>query len=203
MSLIQTQLVALVDMRINAFIQNLSAGDTKLKAKMLKIWRDREVKRCGHRLISGKNIGQNCHKVATSSSPSGYCLAHIKYETIEEASSSIGVSENTSSNGEIIQGVDRAKIILIKTLQGHLIDPNTMLVFDCRLRPDGVRSGGFSGLASCVGVSKSFSGKASSVGVSKLFAIGKDVKGCVMPLTVADLEFCAMQKIRTIISSNE
>lgn len=142
-------LILIVNDRINLFIEKLATTEEQ-KIRMFSIWQTSKVKSeeirdiqndkimtafatkyvsykkpsCIHRLITGKNKGSMCGKSISKKSKTGsFCLSHIKNEIIQD----ISEDSETINTTKIME---RANIVLFKTLGGYLIDPVTKLAFN-------------------------------------------------------------------------
>lgn len=125
-------IIMLVNEKVKIFINTLTDNKDK-QNKMLKMWTediipvsnlDNEINliQCEHILLSGTNIGRKCgKKVSSKSKAMNRCITHLIPEI-----NSLQAIEKTN----ITKLMDRVKIILFKNISGHLIDPNTRLVFD-------------------------------------------------------------------------
>jgi len=114
----------IIQQHILAFIDKLAENEHQ-KEQMIAIWNDKPPKMkllCTHILTSGKNIGKKCDKkISSKSTTYKYCTSHIKYEHIKSS---------ITKEKKVVEIMERASIILFKTIGDRLVDPNTQLVFD-------------------------------------------------------------------------
>lgn len=148
-------LLQLVEQRILTLIDAL-ATDNQEKEQMIRIWKGEPIvkSKCMHVLTSGSRSGQTCDKKVSNKTLTGhYCNAHrsdeicnfISKHGINAGKRCCGLVSNKSKKycenhlekhildppkNTALAALCKAKIILFKTISGHLVDPNTQLVFD-------------------------------------------------------------------------
>ena len=134
-----SDLLGIIDRHVEAFVERLAETEEQ-KIKMLEIWRGgrrpglsaspaEQKTPCRHKMLSGKNIGRTCGRPASAKSIAGaYCSAHLKHEVVPAKAKA-----PRDLDPQLVKTVmDRARIILFRTIGGHLVDPNTQLIFDAK-----------------------------------------------------------------------